>query len=80
MMSDVGVGVWLRDVGVWLYNFYFLALVFVIRQVWFVVSLLGFGYLLAVGLREEKRALEAQQIGIVAPRPYSVELLRRTRR
>jgi hypothetical protein len=78
MMSDVGV--WLRDVGVWLYNFYFLALVFVIRQVWFVVSLLGFGYLLAVGLREEKRALEAQQIGIVAPRPYSVESLRRTRR
>ena len=77
-MSEIGV--FMRDVGVWLYNFYFLALVFVIRQVWFLLSLAGFVFILVVAIRDERKSREAQQIGRVALRPYSTESLRRVRR
>lgn len=72
------MGEFLRDFGVWLYNFYFLALVFVVRQVWFLLSLGGFLVVMLTALKEERYARQAQRIGGV-PR-YSTEGLRRTRR
>ncbi len=77
-MSEIGV--FLRDLGVWLYNFYFLAVIFVIRQVWFLFSLAGFAIILATAQREEKNARDAQRVGHVSLRPYSADSLRRTRR
>jgi len=76
------LSVWLRDLGVWLYNFYFLALVFVLSRLWFLAALGGFVAILVMAVRDE-RALRVRigrpYLGEPSPGYTAAELQRRRR-